>query len=167
MYKLYEMMNKIDDNASLNEGLFDRTEDCKKLIHKVFKDTDFPNPPTALSMLIADGVQDYKNTMDGEHKPAGYNTVVNTAKKLLKDWSGKPKRETVLSTVTFLIMLYRKIDNAEASTCKDLEAFKKLFLSLQTEEKWGSKAQDLIAKQAQSQVKAQLDSLVKYIMKNY
>ena len=151
----------------LDEGIFDRTDDYKKLINKVFKDTDFPNPYTALSMLVTDGIEDYKNTTEGEKNGAAFDTIVGTAKKLLKDWEGKPKRDTVLATLTFLIMMYRKIENTSSSNYVDLETYKKLFLSLQQEEKWGTKAQDFIAKQAQSTVKARLDSLIKYIMKNY
>ena len=63
----------------LDEGIFDRTDDYKKLINKVFKDTDFPNPYTALSMLITDGIEDYKNTMEGEKNAAAFNTIVGTA----------------------------------------------------------------------------------------
>lgn len=184
MESIYDQMNKIDDNESLNkhytakrnisEGIFDskakKEANYKEVIDTVFKNSEFPNPSASFGSVVRDCLSDWidslssNDTVDERSGNAStYATAfVKQADMLLKKLN-KPTRDTVLDV--FRLIKSLKFNNGEErpQSFDNISEFYKLYINALGKEKDGFKVQEYLAPMMCRSLKAPLEACIRQL----
>lgn len=188
MESIYEQMNKIDDDASLNksctakrnisEGIFDskakKEGTYKEVIDSVFKDSDFRNPSASFGTLIKDCLSDWIESLssnDTKDERSGnastYATAFVKQAMILLKKINKPTRDTVLDV--FRLIKSLKFNNGEQrpQSFDNIDEFYKLYINVLGKEKDGFKIQEYLAPSMCKSLKIPLEACIRQLQSEH
>lgn len=174
MMSIYEEMNKIDDNASLQEGLFDskakKEAAYKEAINNVFGKSEFRNPAVSFGRLVNECLNDWRKQLPSGHSQeqrinAGNNYITQSIKQCETILSKlkKSNRDTVLEIFRMLRNLKFNPGEERPNSFDDLDTFYKLYINALGKEQDGYKVQEYLAPSMCDNAKRYIEVTIKYL----
>lgn len=178
MMSIYEEMNRIDDDASLQEGIFDskakKEAAYKEAISNVFGKSEFKNPATSFASLVNNCLNDWRETLSSGHsqdqKVSSGNSYVTQAIRQCETILSKlkkPNRETVVEIFRMLRNLKFNAGEERPSSFDDLDTFYRLYIGALGKEKDGYKVQEYLAPLMCNNAKRFIEANVKFLKSEY